>query len=235
MADKIIRNVVRFGISIIVLLTYACMGIVQTHGTPVRTENITQLIKGKSTKSDVIFLFGMPSGEILYGMAPIITSGDDKIYVYGQCKTQTKSRASAASFIPIVGLFAGGATAKSETACEQLAIMLDKNDIVKTYSYHPDDPVNEENTAKLINGKSTKSDVVELFGAPTTVSADDKEEIYMYEKCLGSSKVGTGLATFGVSSSSSCKKLMIMLDRNTEAVIRYSYQPYVSTERIRIE
>lgn len=218
----------------IAALSYGCVSLQHETGAPIRTENINKLATGKSTKSDVIELFGMPAVKMGIGMpnmdttgiqSAIITSGDDNIYVYKRCKTSTSSKVDPTIFIPFAGAVLAEGHGVTEEKCEQLTIMLDKNNIVKSYSYHADDPINENNISKLVKDKSTKTGVIELFGAPNILTPSDNDEVYTYKKCMTLSKGGS-LFRVDYSSREICKQLTIMLDRNTELLKTYFYQPF---------
>jgi outer membrane protein assembly factor BamE (lipoprotein component of BamABCDE complex) len=78
----------------VLLLLTACA----SSGTRVQDAALTQFQKGKTTESDVVKVLGVPQ------MTTTNSDGTRSIaYVY------THAQAKGASFVPIVGLFAGGA------------------------------------------------------------------------------------------------------------------------------
>lgn len=216
-------------LGVIVVLSYGCAARHQyTTGNPIRTENIVKLIKDKSTESDVIELFGMPTSAGFAGSGmettemprPIINSGDEKIYIYKQCTSTTTARTSGAAFLPGGVLYAGGRS-KQEEKCEKLSIMLDKKGIVRAFSYFPDDNINDSNISRLVKGQSTKVDVIELFGAPNILNVSDNDEIYTFRKCV---TMGTSRGAFSTAQTQNCKQLTIMLGKNTGIVKTYFSQ-----------
>ena len=74
-------------------------------GTKVTQEQADQFVQGQTTKAQVIAALGQPNR---------VTTGPDGsttiMYVHAHAS------ANAASFIPVVGLLAGGATSTSESA-----------------------------------------------------------------------------------------------------------------------
>ena len=77
---------------------------------------IAKIIKGKSTKADIEHLLGKPSS------VTFLEKGQEQwLYAY------IDSTIRGATFIPVVGYFAGGA----DTQLHQLAIMFDDRDVVE--------------------------------------------------------------------------------------------------------
>lgn len=220
-------------VAIFILVVSGCamvpnIGMQQETGTPVRTENLGKLIKGKTTKSEVIEWFGMPTvtGTGSPGMSSmgggtlpgaIITSGSDEIYIYKHCKI-----GEPGGGLKVITVFSKGHNEREEK-CEQLSVMLNKSEVVKAFAFHPEDPVGDTNVGKLAKGKSTKIDVIELFGAPSTISVSGNDEIYTFKKCITTSE--SGLFS-GMKTDENCKQLTVMLDKNSEVVKTHSFQPY---------
>jgi len=74
-------------------------------GTKVTTEQVTAFEIGKTSEAQVIAALGRPNG------ASVLADGS-RVDVY----MHVSAHANAASYIPIVGLFAGGAKSDSDTA-----------------------------------------------------------------------------------------------------------------------
>ncbi len=79
------------------------------------------LIKGKTTKADVLAYLG-PANTVSTTSG---LGGETWVYVYAS------SQAKGATFIPVVGLFAGGATGNSKV----LSISFDPQGLVSRYSF----------------------------------------------------------------------------------------------------
>jgi outer membrane protein assembly factor BamE (lipoprotein component of BamABCDE complex) len=73
-------------------------------GHEINTADVAKLQPGKSTKDDVRAMLGEPTGVSIY-----VPNGETWIYSY------SKASPKAANFIPIVGLFAGGADVKTQS------------------------------------------------------------------------------------------------------------------------
>jgi outer membrane protein assembly factor BamE (lipoprotein component of BamABCDE complex) len=80
---------------------------------------VSQIQKGSSTKADIAGLFGQPGGKS-FG-----ASGDET-WNYSFSSTQV----NPATYVPIVGVFAGGATASAST----LIVTFDQKGVVQAYS-----------------------------------------------------------------------------------------------------
>jgi outer membrane protein assembly factor BamE (lipoprotein component of BamABCDE complex) len=78
----------------------------------------SQIQKGVSREADIQMLFGAPNGKSF-------AENGDEIWTYVYSNTQV----NAATYVPVVGLFAGGA--RSDTSV--LKVTFDKNGVVKAY------------------------------------------------------------------------------------------------------
>ncbi len=85
-------------------------------------------------------------------------------------------------------------------------------------------PINEDNVKKIVNGKTTASEVLGLFGAPTQTTTLGNNEIYIYKNC----KVGgAGISVIGVGHTGTkerCNSLSITIDKASGIVQNYNYQ-----------
>jgi outer membrane protein assembly factor BamE (lipoprotein component of BamABCDE complex) len=105
-----------------VLLVAACAS---SGNEKVRTETMDtvgqKVTKGKSTKADVKQLYGEPGSVSL-------TDGGGEVWHYAYAH----ATANGASYIPIVGIFAGGA----DVAKNEVVFIFDKNDVMQNYTVH---------------------------------------------------------------------------------------------------
>lgn len=101
-------------IAIILALT-GCASV----GTPIDKAHVAEVERGKTTYSDVVAKFGKPT---------VVSTSDtgEKIVIYSYAHAQVKG----ATFIPIVGLFAGG----MDTTADTVTFTFDKNDVLLTKS-----------------------------------------------------------------------------------------------------
>ncbi len=85
-------------------------------------------------------------------------------------------------------------------------------------------PINETNVRQIVNGKTTASEVLGLFGAPTQTTTLGGNEIYIYKNC----KVGgAGVSVIGVGHTGTkerCNSLSITIDKTSGIVQNYNYQ-----------
>ena len=79
------------------------------------------LVKGKTTKADVLAYLG-PANSVTTSNGTI---GETWMYMYAS------SQAKGATFIPVVGLFAGGATGNSKV----LMVVFDPQGVVSRYTF----------------------------------------------------------------------------------------------------
>jgi outer membrane protein assembly factor BamE (lipoprotein component of BamABCDE complex) len=79
---------------------------------------LSQIQKGVSREADIQVLFGAPNGKSF-------TENGDEVWSYSYNKTQV----NAATYVPVVGLFAGGAQSDASV----LTITFGKNGVVKAY------------------------------------------------------------------------------------------------------
>ncbi len=85
-------------------------------------------------------------------------------------------------------------------------------------------PIVEENVRKIVNGKTTASEVLGLFGAPTQNSVLADNELYVYKNCKTG---GTAVAVPFVGqygSKERCNTLTVTIDRKSGIVQTYNFQ-----------
>lgn len=83
-------------------------------------------------------------------------------------------------------------------------------------------PIRTENISKLVKGKSTKADVIELFGAPLKANMIGADEMFLYERCFSTGK--TGFMHLFHSGAYTCEQLTILFDGKTDIVKSFSFQ-----------
>ena len=93
------------------------------------------IVRGKTTKADVVAYLGNPNS-----VTTVDASSQSWMYIYAS------ARAKGATFIPVVGLFAGGMNSDSKV----LMITFDQAGVVKTYTF-------SASTSDLRNGMATAS------------------------------------------------------------------------------
>jgi len=104
-----------------VLLLAICLVICgcATVGNPMKAEQLTQLQDGVTTQAEVLKIMGEASDKT------IIDTGEEKwTYIY------TRATPTWGFFVPIVGMFESGATAKGQ----KLEILFNTNKIVKKHA-----------------------------------------------------------------------------------------------------
>jgi hypothetical protein len=95
-----------------------------TLGNEVSSTDVRNIVKGKTTESEIQARFGPPYQTLSLG------NGEKHLtYLYSDSSTAIKPQ----SFIPIVGRFVGGADIKRKT--QSLTVVLGSNGVVKDYTY----------------------------------------------------------------------------------------------------
>lgn len=106
---------IRFVAVFLVALLVGCA----SSGVRVTDSQMSQFVEGKTTQQEVVAALGEPTG---------VTRNFDGtttlIYTYAEARTR------ATTFIPIVGLFAGGVDTRSNS----VAMSFDKAGVLTTYS-----------------------------------------------------------------------------------------------------
>lgn len=111
-------------IAIIVTLILVS-GCASSGNEKVRTETMdtvaTKVVKGTTTKSQVKSIYGEPSSVSL-------TDAGSEVWKYEYAHATAK----AVNFVPIVGLFAGGADVNKN----EVVFIFDKSDVLQNYTVH---------------------------------------------------------------------------------------------------
>lgn len=96
------------------ILISGCATQRHTSGQPIQDDEVSRIVKGKTTMEDVIALFGEPTRAV--------PMGDEMIYTYEYRVTKGQTM-----FFPYV------ASGESKDEADKLSIVFDKNKVVKTY------------------------------------------------------------------------------------------------------
>jgi len=81
----------------------------------------TKVVKGTTTKDQVRSLYGEPT-------AVSLTDAGSEVWTY----EYAHATANAASFVPIVGMFAGGSNVNKN----EVVFIFDKNNVMQNYTVH---------------------------------------------------------------------------------------------------
>ena len=95
-------------------------GCATSSGTKVEASSLSFIQKGKTTKSELVSKLGQPDET------GVDSNGKETV-----SWIHSNSRTDAKTFIPIAGMFIGGATTDSTT----LKVILDKRGVVSDYEY----------------------------------------------------------------------------------------------------
>ena len=106
-------------------LACGCQTGSSTVGTKMDQQQVSKIVKGKTTRQEVEAMLGTPTQVMMQPEGK-------RAMMYHFSATDTSIK--GASFIPIYGAFGGGAKATSQQ--QSLQINLDKNGIVEDYEFN---------------------------------------------------------------------------------------------------
>ena len=134
-------------------------------GTKISHDKVAQIKKGVTTRAEVEQLLGPPAN------VTIMPEGKRQL-TYSYMSTKTDAHATAASFIPYVGLVAGGAKAENQTRTQSLQVLINADGVVEDYEFNDNTSTTQSNTSGGVIAPST-STTTNTSGTATT--ADDKK------------------------------------------------------------
>jgi len=106
-------------------LVFIAVALLVSGNEKVRTETMdtvgTKVVKGTTTKDQVRSLYGEPT-------AVSLTDAGSEVWTY----EYAHATANAASFVPIVGMFAGGSNVNKN----EVVFIFDKNNVMQNYTVH---------------------------------------------------------------------------------------------------
>jgi len=205
----------------------------QTASAPISAAAASRIVDGKTTRFDLIAMFGEPNGYSItgaYGAIPMQTSmqmnrmmkkqfgdtvEDHRLMHYKDCVMTSK--ASANIILPI-------AKGSNIEVCKVFTALLNDQDTVIAHVYLDNNIVTKERVKKIKPGVSTRRDVIRALGGPTSISGSGKQEIYLYRNCIGK----TGVSSFGMYDQKnlrSCQQAGVAFDESG-TVTRVNFIPW---------
>lgn len=115
-------------VGFLTVLHSGCMSYDTEHGTQMTAEKIHQIKKGITTRAEVEALLGPPSSVTMLGNGRRVMS-----YLY--TGTKGELHATPITYVPIVGLFAGGSKTSGVVHTQTLQVMLSDAGIVEDYEF----------------------------------------------------------------------------------------------------
>jgi len=134
-------------------------------GTKISADKVSQIQKGVTTRAQI---------EALLGPADFVSMmpGGKRMLNYNYVNTDVQAHATAASYIPYVGLFAGGTKGNMTLRQQRLQIMLDEKGVVEDYDFS-DNTTNSEMAGSGLMG--IQNTTAKSSTAPTTVATDSQK------------------------------------------------------------
>lgn len=121
-----------FAQSVLALCLFAgftgCSSVNAESGTLMSQDKIAQIKKGVTTRAEVEALLGPPANVAMMPEGKRVMS-------YSYTSTKGEGHATAASFIPYVGMFAGGTKTEGQMRIQNLQVMLNAQGIVDDYEF----------------------------------------------------------------------------------------------------
>jgi outer membrane protein assembly factor BamE (lipoprotein component of BamABCDE complex) len=114
--------------SCLLLSLVACSSVDNESGVKVDANKVSQIKKGVTSRAEVEALLGPPT------MVSMMPEGR-RVLNYTYTATKVEGHATAATYIPYVGLFAGGSKAEGQTRMQHLQIMVNAQGIVDDYEF----------------------------------------------------------------------------------------------------
>ncbi len=179
------------------------------------------IIDNQSTRADVLSLFGSPNGFTpgLNSGGTTFTAesikGPDYMLHYKDCEIGSKGRG--------VNLFTAAGTAVEK--CSVFTAIVNKQDVVTSSAYHPDNLVTEQKISKLQPNKSTLKDVIKALGGPTQVIKSGKSVVYKYSNCERTNVISKNPFNFSQRQDVKCQKASVILNGNDFVVQKVNFFP----------
>lgn len=124
---------------VLLLVVAGCVGMGGQYGVKIDQSKVAEIKKGVTTKAEVEALLGAPQMVSMIGDGRRMMS-----YSY----SDSSVHATATSYIPVVGMFTGGATGNTRT--QTLQIMISKTGVVDDYEFS-DNTKNIESSGGVFN------------------------------------------------------------------------------------
>ena len=102
-----------------------CLASCASVGTPIAQQNVSQIKPGVTTEADLVRMFGAPSTKTLDSSGKTLLG-----WIY------SAAQAKPASFVPVVGAFAGG----TDVQVQQLSVLIGKDGRVEHYTMNNANP-----------------------------------------------------------------------------------------------
>lgn len=95
-------------------------------------------------------------------------------------------------------------------------------------------PIDKSKVSQIMNGKTTATEILGLFGAPSMTTTLGGNEIFSYKNCrTGGTGVGLNLLVASVGTTGSkerCNTLSVTIDKTTGVVQNYNFQQMFETD-----
>lgn len=206
------------------LLLAACNSIeVKSATAPISKSRSNLVIDGKTTKTEIIAMFGQPNGFLpsadnTGGYSPQMMMGNmhSNLMHYKDCTMTEKSR---------IRIFSAGGS-KLREICSVFTALLNKQDIVIAHTYLEDNFITKEKLDSINEKKSSRKDVIRNLGGPSSISTNGNDEIYIYRDCITKSKV-VGFWARRNTIDKNCQQTSIIFRKGKNRVRKITFLPFL--------
>jgi outer membrane protein assembly factor BamE (lipoprotein component of BamABCDE complex) len=191
---------------------------------PISLSRSELVVDGETTKTDIIAMFGEPNGFLPSADSPGVYNPNYILGNYHSNLLHYKDCVTGETFK--FGLVFG--TGKYREKCSVFTALLNKNNIVIGHAYIADNLVTKEKLENITAKKSTRKDVIQTLGGPSSITEDGNSEIYSYRNCVTTTKT-SGFA-IKRHSNKDCQLASIVFNKDKDIVQKVSYFPFLTTE-----
>lgn len=161
----------------------------------------------------------------------------DDLLTYKNCTVKTaaeldamKTAAASAASVVTFGLsslaFGGGMKNSTVEECKMLAVLLDDNDIVRAHGYVDTNIFSPDRVNQIVQGKSTKADIVRTMTVPNSITDAGDDEILTYKNCLSQGTSGWSTLKNTDVQKSLCQQASFIINKSTGLVDRVTHIPF---------
>jgi hypothetical protein len=208
---------------------------IKAMSAPISESRAQLVIDGKTTKTDILTMFGNPNGFI-QGMqgqqgydarsAYLNQNQSQNIMHYKDCIIKSNSK------VGFMGFASSSGTGRF--ICNVFTALLNNKDIVVAHSYIEDNQITNDKLSAIIPHKSTRKNVIQQLGGPSSITITKNDEIYIYKDCLTQSQQRGMLGMFRgkelMSTNENCQQTSIVLNKKTGTVNKVSFYPYLESK-----
>lgn len=190
----------------------------KTSSAPISQVKANQVIEGKTTKTDLIAMFGVPNGIGQMGRVQTVMQPNSNIISWSDCTVGSRGRDASWSVAKAVG----------QESCKVLSVLLDDRGIVKASGYTNDYLITEAKAHSIKPNVSNKADVVRLLAGPTSITPSGSDDIWVYKNCRNEAKhTGSFMALNNrFEQIQKCQQASFVIAKTSGVVTKVFFSPF---------